>query len=208
MARSRSRTGAHSAAQVESLGKPFLAVLVTHAHPDHYGGIVELVGADEVPVIATAGVDAVIRRDDAVKEEILRPMFGAEWPQERTFPNQTVADRERVELGDLSFTVWDLGPSESPHDSIWLLGDEQQTVFIGDQVYDRNHAYLADSFFAEWLANIERLPRELPSDATLYVGHGGRSRRRSSSFNGCTSRPSSTPSAGPTGHNRTRPERR
>lgn len=25
-------------AQVESLGKPFLAVLVTHAHPDHYGG--------------------------------------------------------------------------------------------------------------------------------------------------------------------------
>lgn len=124
-------------------------------------------------MIATAGVDAVIRRDDAVKEEILRPMFGAEWPQERTFPNQTVADRERVELGDLSFTVWDLGPSESPHDSIWLLGDEQQTVFIGDQVYDRNHAYLADGFFAEWLANIERLQRELPSDATLYVGHGG-----------------------------------
>ena len=79
-------------AQLESLGKPLLAVLVTHAHPDHYGGIVELVGPDDVPVIATAGVDAVIRRDDGIKEEILRPMFGEEWPPERMFPTRTVSD--------------------------------------------------------------------------------------------------------------------
>ena len=65
-------------AHVESFRKPLLAVLVTHAHPDHYGGIVELVGGDDVPVIATAGVDAVIRRDDELKEQILRPMFGEE----------------------------------------------------------------------------------------------------------------------------------
>ncbi len=73
-------------AQLESLGKPLLAVLVTHAHPDHYGGIVELVGRDDVPVIATAGVDAVIRRDDGIKEEILRPMFGEEWPPSACSP--------------------------------------------------------------------------------------------------------------------------
>ena len=40
--------------RVQSLGKPLLAVLVTHAHPDHYGAIVELVGDDDVPVVATA----------------------------------------------------------------------------------------------------------------------------------------------------------
>ena len=101
-------------AQLEGLGKPLLAVLVTHAHPDHYGGIVELVAGDDVPVVATAGVDAVIRRDDALKEEILRPMFGDEWPLERTFPTRTVPDGERLELGGASFTVFDLGPGESP----------------------------------------------------------------------------------------------
>jgi glyoxylase-like metal-dependent hydrolase (beta-lactamase superfamily II) len=158
-------------AQLESRAKPLLAVLVTHAHPDHYGGIVELVGGDDVPVIATAGVDAVIRRDDAVKEQILRPMFGDEWPTERTFPNRTVGDGETLELGGARFTVRDLGPSESPHDSIWLLGDE--AVFLGDQVYDHKHAFLADGFYEEWLANIERLPGELPAGATLYIGHGG-----------------------------------
>jgi glyoxylase-like metal-dependent hydrolase (beta-lactamase superfamily II) len=160
-------------AQLESLGKPLLAVLVTHAHPDHYGGIVELVGRDDVPVIATAGVDAVIRRDDAVKEEILRPMFGDEWPRERMFPNRTVSSGEKLELGAASFTVLDLGPGESPHDSIWHLGDDRRTVFLGDQVYDGKHAYLADGFHEEWLGNLERLRLELPADATLHIGHGG-----------------------------------
>lgn len=159
-------------AQVESLGKPLLAVLVTHAHPDHYGGIVELVGTDHVSVIATAGVDAVIRRDDELKEQILRPMFGEEWPRERTFPNRTVSDRERVDLGGASFTVLDLGPGESPNDSIWFLDDDRRTVFLGDQVYNRNHAYLADGFYEEWLGHLERLRRELPADATLHIGHG------------------------------------
>lgn len=159
-------------AQVESLGKPLLAVLVTHAHPDHYGGIVELVGGDGVPVVATVGVDAVIRRDDALKEEILRPMFGEEWPRERMFPNRTVSDGEALEFGATSFTVVDLGPGESPHDSIWFLGDDRRTVFLGDQVYGHKHAYLADGFFEEWLRNLERLGQELPATATLQIGHG------------------------------------
>jgi glyoxylase-like metal-dependent hydrolase (beta-lactamase superfamily II) len=91
---------------------------------------------------------------------------------ERAFPTRTVADGERLELGDASFTVLDLGPSESPHDSIWFLGDDRRTVFLGDQVYDRKHAYLADGFFEEWLRNLQRLPEQLPPDATLHVGHG------------------------------------
>ena len=160
-------------AQLEALAKPLLAVIVTHAHPDHYGGIVELVAHDDTPVIATAGVNAVIRRDDAVKETILRPMFGNEWPQTRTFPNRIVSDGETLELGGASFTVMDLGPSESPHDSIWLIGDDRRTVFLGDQVYDYKHGYLADGFYEHWLLNLDRLERDLPADATLHIGHGG-----------------------------------
>lgn len=73
-------------------------------------------------MIAAAGVDAVIRRDDALKEQILRAMFGDEWPQQRMFPNRAVSDGETLEFGGASFTVIDFGPSESPHDSIWLHG--------------------------------------------------------------------------------------
>lgn len=159
--------------RLESLEKPLLGVLVTHSHPDHYGGLTQLVASDDVPIIATQGVLDVIRRDDPIKEEILRPMFGDEWAKERTFPNTAVSDRETVTFDGASFTPIDLGPSESPHDCPWLLGDDGKTVFLGDQVYDHLHCYLADGFFEEWLANIERLHREFPKDAVLHVGHGG-----------------------------------
>jgi glyoxylase-like metal-dependent hydrolase (beta-lactamase superfamily II) len=159
--------------RLEGLGKPLLAVLLTHSHPDHYGGLTEVVAGDDVPILAPKGVHDAIRRDDPVKEEILRPMFGDEWPRDRTFPNEVVGDGETVEFDGLSFTVIDLGPSESPHDSPWLLGDDERTVFLGDQIYDHVHCFLADGFYREWLANIERLRARFPEDAVLYVGHGG-----------------------------------
>jgi glyoxylase-like metal-dependent hydrolase (beta-lactamase superfamily II) len=158
---------------VERLGKPLLAVLLTQSHPDHYGGLTELVAGANVPIMAPRGVHDVIRRDDVVKEEILRPMFGDEWTTKRTFPNTVVADGETVTFDEASFTVIDLGPSESPHDSPWLLGDDQRTVFLGDQIYDHVHCYLADGFYREWLANIETLRARFPDDAVFHVGHGG-----------------------------------
>ena len=82
-------------ARAEALGKPLLGVVVTHAHPDHYGGLVELVAGRDVPVFATKRVHDVIRRDDPVKEQILRPMFGDQWPAAARFP-----DRRRRRRGD------------------------------------------------------------------------------------------------------------
>jgi glyoxylase-like metal-dependent hydrolase (beta-lactamase superfamily II) len=154
-------------ASIEATGKPLAGVLVTHAHPDHYGGLAEL---PEAPIYALAGVDQVIRRDDAAKEQILRPMFGDEWPRRRVFPNGTVSDGEQLTLAGLTFTARDLGPGESPHDGLWVLGDD---VFSGDQFYGHMHAYLADGFHEQWLANLARLRRELPAAARLHPGHGG-----------------------------------
>jgi glyoxylase-like metal-dependent hydrolase (beta-lactamase superfamily II) len=161
-------------ARVEALGKPLRAVVVTHAHPDHYGGIVELVGPDAVPILAVAGVDEAIRRDDDVKEQILRPMFGDEWPRERRFPTDVVADGDVVSFGDISLRVTDLGPGESPHDSMWtLVQDGPPVIFAGDVAYDHTHAYLADGHFATWLEHLQALRASLPADTTLHIGHGG-----------------------------------
>jgi glyoxylase-like metal-dependent hydrolase (beta-lactamase superfamily II) len=160
-------------AGVEQLGKPLRAVLLTQSHPDHYGGLTELVAGDDVPIIAPQGVIDTIVRDDAVKEEILRPMFVGEWASERTFPNTPIRDGETVAFDEATFTVVDLGPSESPHDSPWILGPGEHTVFLGDQIYDRKHCYLADGFHQEWLANIEALRERFPGDVVFHIGHGG-----------------------------------
>jgi glyoxylase-like metal-dependent hydrolase (beta-lactamase superfamily II) len=158
--------------RASALGKPLRAVLITHAHPDHYGGTVELVGSDEIPIVATEGVAAVIARDDDVKEQIIRPMFGDEWPRERRFPNRTVHDGESIDVDGVTFTAMDLGPGESPHDSVWLVGDDRRVAFAGDAAYQHMHCYLADGFWESWLANIERLRDQLAPGADVHFGHG------------------------------------
>jgi glyoxylase-like metal-dependent hydrolase (beta-lactamase superfamily II) len=167
---SESRSMRHA---LEGMGKPLLAVLLTHSHPDHYAGLAQLVADDEgVPIIAPQGVIDTIARDDGAKDAIVGPMFGDEWPATRRFPNTAIGDGESVTFDKVTFTAIDLGPSESPYDSPWVLGDGR-TVFLGDQIYDRKHCYLADGHHEQWLANIATLRERLPGDAVLYLGHGG-----------------------------------
>lgn len=160
-------------ATLDALGKPLRAALVTHSHPDHYAGLAEIVAGSDVPIVAPQGVIDTIAADDAIKNQIIGPMFGDEWPAKRVFPDTPIRDGESLTFDDVTFTVIDLGPSESPHDSPWVVGEDEKVVFLGDQVYDHKHCYLADGFYAEWLANIEKLSARFPEDAVFYIGHGG-----------------------------------
>jgi glyoxylase-like metal-dependent hydrolase (beta-lactamase superfamily II) len=158
---------------LDRLGKPLHAALLTHSHPDHYAGLGEIVAGYDVPIVAPQGVIDTIERDDAIKHEIIGPMFGDEWPTKRVFPNTPIRDDESLIFDGVKFTVIDLGSSESPHDSPWVLGDAGEIVFLGDQIYDHKHCFLADGFYTEWLANIEKLRVRFPEDAVFHIGHGG-----------------------------------
>jgi glyoxylase-like metal-dependent hydrolase (beta-lactamase superfamily II) len=155
---------------VDDADRPLAGVVITHPHPDHYAGLWHLVGDADVPIVATRAVDEVIRRDDALKNDVVGPMIGTEWPTIRRFPNQTVDSGDEVRLGGLTLDVEELGPGESQIDSLWRL--DPGTLFVGDVVYNGMHAYLADGHWEQWLATLSRLERELPVDVTLYVGHG------------------------------------
>jgi glyoxylase-like metal-dependent hydrolase (beta-lactamase superfamily II) len=158
---------------LDRLAKPLRAALVTQSHPDHYAGMSEIVAGYDVPIFAPQGVIDTITADDSIKNDIVGPMFGEEWPAKRVFPDMPIRDGESVTFDDVTFTVIDLGPSESPHDSPWVLGDDEGIVFLGDQIYDHKHCYLADGFYDEWLANIETLRTRFPEEAVFYIGHGG-----------------------------------
>lgn len=132
--------------RIDTIGKPLAGVIVTHSHPDHYGGLTALVKGSSAPIFSVPGVRDTIRRDDDDKERILRPMFGDQWAKQRTFPNRVAADGDRVAIADAVFRVIDAGPCESPHDSWWMLDRTGPvTAFVGDLAYSHMHAYLANA---------------------------------------------------------------
>jgi glyoxylase-like metal-dependent hydrolase (beta-lactamase superfamily II) len=155
---------------ISESGQPLAGVVITHPHPDHYAGVAAIVGDQDVPIVATTAVDQVIRRDDELKNSIVGPMMGDEWPTRRQFPNQTVAPDTSVQLGGIELTVTELGPGESEVDTIWWL--DGSVLFAGDVVYSGMHAYLADGHWREWLDLLSGLEKELPNDVVLHIGHG------------------------------------
>ncbi|HEY6256272.1 MAG TPA: MBL fold metallo-hydrolase [Xanthobacteraceae bacterium] len=167
-------TGARAVrAKAEALGKPIVAGLVTHPHPDHYAGFSVLLAGLTVPVFALQEVIDVIARDDAAKNEIVGPMFGVEWPATRRFPDRALRDGEELEFGpDLQFKAIAFGPAESAFDGGFAL-QGAKAAFVGDLAYGLMHAYLADGHVATWHAAIARARAATPEDHILYIGHGG-----------------------------------
>jgi glyoxylase-like metal-dependent hydrolase (beta-lactamase superfamily II) len=155
-----------------NIGKPLYAVLVTHGHPDHYNGIATLISGSQVPVIATGGVNAVIRQYDEAKVKQWTPLFGTEWPENRIFPNKILQSGESVSFDGVKFTVHDLGPGESHADSYWIMEASDQFAFIGDVVLNGVHAYVADGHTTLWLQNLKKLKKELAKAKLLFPGHG------------------------------------
>lgn len=155
-------------AAVTASGRTLAGVLITHPHPDHYAGAALI--ADQAPIFATPNVEAVIRRDDEEKAQIVGAMMGEEWPAARRFPDQLVEPGDTVELAGLRFRVSECGPGESHADTLWWL--DERTVFAGDVAYNQMHAYLFDAHYRGWLASLSALEDQLADDVTLYLGHG------------------------------------
>jgi glyoxylase-like metal-dependent hydrolase (beta-lactamase superfamily II) len=149
-------------------GQAVAGVVVTHPHPDHYAGA-GLIAPPAVPVLATAAVADVIRRDDGLKDTIVGPMMGEQWPARRRFPDQIVEPGGIVSLAGLQLAVHDAGPGESHADSVWSIGNRW---FIGDLLCPHMDVYLADGHYQAWLASLDWLRDSAPADALFYPGHG------------------------------------
>ena len=160
-------------ADLDALGKPLLAVLVTHGHPDHYGGITGLLSNAKVPVISTRAVDKIIRRDDEAKGQALK-LANIPWPERRTFPSRTVASGTSVVLGGVRFTAYDTGPGESHADSFWVMESSPRAVFVGDTAINHVHGFLSDGHSGLWLDKLDALKLKLKQMGVtiVYPGHG------------------------------------
>jgi len=161
------------AARCRGLGKRLLAVLITHGHPDHVAGITQLVGRDQVPILALPLVERMMREIEGPKREQWGPVYGPEWVQRWTYPNRLVADGDVIDFDGISYRVHDIGPGgDCQANSIWVADTEPRAAFVGDLVFHGTHAYIADGYLGEWLANLRRARGLLAGVEIIYPGHG------------------------------------
>ncbi len=157
----------------EALGKPLLAVLVTHAHPDHVAGITELVQGKDIPIVAPSAIRLLMEQTEQAKHAQWSPVYQEEWIRTWTYPNHPVKDRETITFDSITYRVYDLGPGgDCDANAIWVAETEPKVAFVGDLVFNGMHSYVADDHLLSWLANLERARILLRDVKTIYLGHG------------------------------------
>lgn len=161
-------------AQLDSINKPLLAILLTHPHPDHVAGVTYLVSdSSDVPIISLESVEKIMNTTEEAKRAQWTPIFKEEWISKWTYPNQNVKNKEAVTLDELTYRVHDLGPGgDSDANSIWILENGPKVAFVGDLVFNGHHPYIADNHILDWLKNLDRARDLVANITTIYPGHG------------------------------------
>jgi hydroxyacylglutathione hydrolase len=130
-------------AELQRRGLSLAAILLTHHHPDHVGGVAELLRHWPVPVI---GPD-----DTRIAHRTL-----------------TVHDGERCELPDLglSFEILQVPGHTLSHIVFWGHG----ALFCGDTLFSAGCGRMFEGTPTQMNASLNRLSR-LPPDTRVFCGH-------------------------------------
>lgn len=148
--------------ELERLGAACAAILITHGHWDHLGGVADLAEATGALVYMAADERMALERinDFAPPELGLRPYN----------PDVLLEGDEELELAGIAFETL-LVPGHSPaHLAYYAEG----CLFSGDVLF-AGSVGRTDLPFGDWealVASIRLLADRLPPETIVYSGHG------------------------------------
>jgi glyoxylase-like metal-dependent hydrolase (beta-lactamase superfamily II) len=148
--------------ELNGLGAAPVAILITHGHWDHLGGVADLAEAWGSPVYMAAEERIALERinDFAPAELQLRPYN----------PDVLLQGDEELELAGIAFQTLRV-PGHSPaHLAYYAEG----CLFSGDVLF-AGSVGRTDLPFGDWetlVASIRLLSDRFPPETTVYSGHG------------------------------------
>lgn len=160
-------------AQVQALGRPVQAVVVTHEHPDHLGGLDAVAAAfPDAPVWASAATTTFIRNQGPAMVQMMRTQagFGDRFSARIPVPSRLLRDGDTVLLAGTPFNVQQLAEGESSSMTV-LVSAERRLAFVADLAGNAMTPWLGDGHVLAWMALLEAAQSRL-AGYTVYPGHG------------------------------------
>jgi glyoxylase-like metal-dependent hydrolase (beta-lactamase superfamily II) len=159
------------AQEIAQAGKSLKAVVISHAHPDHFLGLDVIEDRfPETPIVATANVVADIKADGPWMFSKLREQLGPEAPTRLVVPHVLKDSVLQVDGSELQ--VLEFGECESKHIAALYL-PALQAFLSADLIYNDAHLYLQERHIDSWLARLDELEQfAVNRISTIYPGHG------------------------------------
>ncbi len=153
---------AELARELERLGVTCAAILITHGHWDHLGGVADLAEATGAPVYMAA--------DERIALERINDFAPAELPLRPYTPEVLLEGDETLALAGITFQTLRV-PGHSPaHLAYYAEG----CLFSGDVLF-AGSVGRTDLPFGDWdtlVASIRLLADRFPPETIVYSGHG------------------------------------